>query len=270
MGFSVFFKATAVGGGLLSLMAFAPAVETKKLPKMEHNAFLRKPVFTADSLTDQVRKDPVVLRRYEKHFMTGKAGLVDYMKDLRLKPLSQTRKYYVYNVDGNLVIKRRLLTMRRGTMVFVDKTGKPILKRSCGNPLVSYIPARGQTTNAFTPVKPIDSELELVDEPAPTLMQPTDPVTTPVEPVVETITPPAPDPIVDLTPTPPPAAPVSFASGAGAPLWPLLAIPLIPILINQPTRDPVENIAPVPEPSGVVALTIAGLGLAARRRRKKS
>ncbi|RYG45315.1 PEP-CTERM sorting domain-containing protein [bacterium] len=262
-------RVLAVVGGVLSLLAFAPAVEKKGSPKMEHNAFLRKPVFSAKGLTDQVVKDQVVLRRYEKHFMMGKGGLVKYMKDLKLKPLPETRRYLVYNVDGNLTIRKRMLTMRRGTMVFVDQTGKPILKRSCGNPMITYLPPRGETTNAYTPIKDIDTEPELIEEPNDgTLIQPNDPITAGVEPVIDPVNPEVVQPPINLTPTPA-TTPVLPAIGSGVPLWPLFVIPLIPILVNRPSQDPIENFAPVPEPTGIAALTIAGLGLAARRRRKK-
>ncbi|RYD31476.1 MAG: hypothetical protein EOP85_22720, partial [Verrucomicrobiaceae bacterium] len=129
--------------GLVCLLSLTSITSAQQEPRMEHNAFLRKPVLSAEGLTEQVGSDPVVLKRYEKHFMMDKKGLKDYMAKLRLKPLGETKRFYVYNVDKKFVIRKRLLTVRRGTMVFVDPNGKPVLKRSCGNPLISYLPPKG-------------------------------------------------------------------------------------------------------------------------------
>jgi hypothetical protein len=184
------------------------------------------------------------------------------MDGLRLEPLRETKRYLVYNVDDKLVIRKRMLTMKRGTLVFVDETGKPVMKRSCGNPMATYIPPRGETLNAYAPPKPLEVEPEMPE----TLTE----VVEPPNLIVETTTEPStivnnPERPLDLIPEGPPAPPILPIAAAFPPLWPLLGIPIVPALI--PKRP---NVNPVPEPTGMTALAIAGAGLAIRRRRKKS
>lgn len=248
---------------IAALAVVASAVETKKRPQMEHNAFLRKPVFTTKQLTSQVKADPTVLRRYEKHFQTGEKGLVEYMDGLHLQPLKETKRYLVYNVDGQLHIGKKLLTMRRGTLVFADKTGKPIMKRSCGNPMVSYIPPRGETSNDFAPPKPI--ALEAPPEPE-TFTASVEPpiafVDTGVVPTAGVDAPPSPTPLT-------PAQPLPLAGGGFAPFWPIFGLPLIPALIGGGGGGGGTPPDAVPEPAGMVAILAGGAGFFVRRRRKK-
>ncbi|CAN5670368.1 hypothetical protein BH11ARM2_BH11ARM2_00840 [soil metagenome] len=241
---------------LLALTAAASAVDAKQRPKMEHNAFLRKPAFTTKQLTDEIHSDPIVLRRYEKHFQIGEKGLVEYMAGLRLRPLTETKRYLVYNVDGNLRIQKRLLTLRRGTLVFVDSKGKPIMKRSCGNPMVSYIPPRGETSNNFAPTKPV--ELAMVPEP--------DTFSEAAQPPAFLDTPPLDGIVAPGTPFGPPAPP--FAAAGFPPLWPLLGIPIVIGLVGGGDHGGNNPPEPVPEPTGIVALIAGGTALLARRRRK--
>ncbi len=97
----------------------------------------------------QVQTDPVVLHRYEKHFMMSGPTLVHYFKGLHLEPLTQAKRYLVYNVDDSFFIAHRLLHLTPGTLVFADASHKPILKRSCGNPMTAYLPALGETSKAL-------------------------------------------------------------------------------------------------------------------------
>ncbi len=112
----------------------------------EHNAFLNKSVFTTSQLVHQVQSDPIVLHRYEKHFKMSEPTLIHYFQGLHLEPLKVEKRYLVFNVDDSFVIGHRLLHLKPGTLVFADSSHKPILKRSCGNPMTDYLPALGENT----------------------------------------------------------------------------------------------------------------------------
>jgi hypothetical protein len=228
--------------------------------KMEHNAFLNKPVFSTAELNREVGSDPTVLARYVRHFMMDKDKLKKYFTSLRIRPLKETRRYLVFNVDKKLVVRRRMLVMRKGTLVFTDKKGKPILKRSCGNPMVEALPAVGTTASHFAPAKRQDAEVKQSDDEAitmtdspdsirNTLIAPSELETTLEDPEV------LPSPVAPL---PPP--PVGFTPFNP---WPGLGV-ATGIAILVPPHDP--GPAPVPEPISIFSFA-AGLGGFALRRR---
>ena len=226
---------------------------------MEHNAFLDKPVFTTDDLVRQVGSDPMVLARYVRHFMMDKGKLRRYFKTLELHPLKETRRYLVYNVSPSLSVGKKMLYMRKGTLVFTDHKGKPILKRSCGNPMVASLPAIGSTASRFAPAKRQDAEVKLGDDAVTTMAESPDTmVTTSIQPseFVE------PEPGAPPAPPIPPAPPTFFTPPPFSP-WPFL--PIVPLRLHPPSNPP------VPEPISILAFG-AGLGgySLVRRRRNRS
>ena len=228
-------------------------------PQMEHNAFLRKPVFSARGLSQQVASDPTVLKRYERHFMLNKDVLKEYFAKLELMPLRETRRYLVYNVDSHFKINKKMLILQKGTLVFADKNGKPILKRTCGNPMVAYLPPKGQIAAKFIPPKYAISGIDAVESPIVYAMasepEPmVEPTITPVEPPTVTPTPP-------VEPLPPalPALPGAFAPAL--PWWPIAVLPFIPGGGGGGPSDP-----PVPEPMTIAVLGMGVSSLLLRRR----
>ena len=128
-----------------SLVCIILATAPSAFGRPEHNAFLNSPVASTDQLIKQLHRDPQVLKRYERHFMMSEPTLVHYFKGLHVEPLTHDKKYLVFNVDDAFSIKHRLLHLKKGTLVFADSSHKPILKRSCGNPMVAYLPALGES-----------------------------------------------------------------------------------------------------------------------------
>jgi hypothetical protein len=112
----------------------------------EHNAFLDKPVFSTADLLKQLHSDSEVRGRYERHFKMSEPTLVYYFKGLHLEALKQDKRYLVFNVDDHFVIHHRLLHLKKGVLVFADDTHTAVLKRSCGNPMIAYLPALGENT----------------------------------------------------------------------------------------------------------------------------
>lgn len=252
-------------GAALALVFVVSAAQAQR---MEHNAFLRKPVFTTEALVDQVRSDPVVLKRFERHFKMDKEALAEQFKGLTLRPLAKTDRYLVYNVDENYVIRSRRLLMKRGTLVFVDETGKPVLKRTCGNPMVSSLAPVGKTSPMIqmTPV----TEEAMVVEPPEVFAQVSEPpnllesALEPEMPTMEQIVPP--EETLQAIVTPPPAPPIVPPAAFAPPLWPLLGLPFLipPGGGNTPTPPP------VPEPASMLVLGGGALALLARRRKKSA
>jgi hypothetical protein len=248
----------------LSILLIACATSAQA-QQMEHNAFLNKPVFSTEELVKQVGSDPKVLSRFVKHFMMDKDRLRRYFTTLNLTPLQKSRKYLVYNVDKNLVVRKKMLTMKKGTLVFSDKKGKPILRRSCGNPMVAYLPPIGTTSSRFAPVKPADAEVTVIE---PEMMAAP---STPPESLAETSVPPT---IVETPTAPAPSGgPASPPTRGFSPPRPPSIPPLNPAALGGALAGlnslvpPKREVPPVPDPATLLTL-LGGMGAYGLRRRR--
>jgi hypothetical protein len=115
----------------------------------EHNAFLNTPISSVSSLVAEVRKDPQVLKRYERQFDMTEPALIRYFEGLHVQALTEDKRYLVFNVDDDYVIRRRMLHLTKGTLVFADSSNRPVLKCSCGNPMTAAPPAMGENDTAL-------------------------------------------------------------------------------------------------------------------------
>ncbi|MDX2065055.1 MAG: PEP-CTERM sorting domain-containing protein [Fimbriimonadaceae bacterium] len=237
--------------------------------KMEHNAYLRKPVFSKAELISQL-EDPIVLKRYEKHFKMGKSDLTRRFGEFRMGPLLETRRYMVYNIDPKYVIRKRYISMKRGTLAFFDRNGKPVMKRSCGNPMVAFLPPVGRVATAMTP--PAELPLEAAEQPEVFAS-----LVPPVEDMAETAIVPSMSSmestssegalmeVVPPAPTPPVAVPPILPVVPGLPFWPFLGL-LAPAFIGSGGGGTVPP--PVPEPASMLVFGAGIAAVAARRRRR--
>lgn len=242
-------------GALIALMAIPAYAQ-----KMEHNAFLTKPVFSTQGLIDQIKQNKVVRKRYETHFKVKAPAIERYFKKLRLRPLTTTAKRLVFNVDKNYVVRSRKITFRKGTLVYVDPKGRIVLKRSCGNPMTSIIPRETQAMFKPAPVEVAAAlnEPTIEEDPPAGLVEATEPppvVPPPANPPPEE--PIAAEPALTETFVVPPIIPV-------IPLWPLVPIALLPFLPSGDDGNP-----PVPEPASILVMS-AGAAAMLRRRKKQS
>lgn len=167
---------------LTSVAAFA---------RPEPNAFLNHRVSSVTGLVTQVRTDDEVADRFERHFGMSQSALVDYFSGLHLATLNEDGTYMVYSVPKDGVIKAHVERLDKGTKVFADANGMPILKASCGNALVPGstaqmpvlspgVPAMAQTlravdvtTVAGTPVP--ETNYVAMAPPQPVALQPATP-----------------------------------------------------------------------------------------------
>lgn len=128
--------------------------------QVERGSFLRFGAVNQDQMLRQVRSEPVVMARYERHFGIGPASLVHWFKSLRMISLAKGASFAVWHVNPDGQIGARPLHFSAGTRVYVDAKGRPILKLSCGNPLVpqSAAPKPLQAKIATTLVAPMSQE----------------------------------------------------------------------------------------------------------------
>jgi hypothetical protein len=112
-------------------VALAGAAQAQRMPP---RSFLNKPVKTIPDLIKQINEDPVVAKRFMLHYGLNKDELIGYIKTFKLDTLKEAGTYKVYHVDSKYTIGSREMKFPKGTPVFVDAMGRPIMFRVCGNP----------------------------------------------------------------------------------------------------------------------------------------
>jgi hypothetical protein len=216
----------------------------------------------------------VVAQRYARHFRRSAWEFADYVeKHLRLTRLERAQTFNVYYAppDDRLLVVRR--TLPKGTPVFVEKrSGKPILKANCGNPLTpaasipppqatrpieiasvaTPIPMFADTINA--PQAPVIEIVEIAEAPIEEVVAAD---VLPTETLVETLPESAPEPEAPPTLAPVMTSPTTQLPPAirGGPNW----LPFLPLITLLAPRSG-DDFAPIPEPTSALILG-AGLGL---------
>ena len=215
------------------------------------NSFLNDGVSSKAELIAQVKRDPVVMDRFMRHYGMTRAEVIAFLDTLHVDTIKQEGVYGVYSVPEGGKIRLNLRRLKKGHRVFARPDGTPELIALCGNPL-SLGPKEVVALNR-TPV----TSTEVVAEEVPVQIM------TEVSPEFE--------PMAAVTPTEPSytfttpeETPIPIPIGGGFNPWPL-ALGGLAFLDNG------GGSAPVPEPMtmAVFGMGIAFLGLKRRRAAKK-
>ena len=255
---------------VLSLLT-SVAIAVESIAVVPRNSYLIRPVASARELANQIRTEPVVAQRYARHFKRSAWEFADYVeKNLRLTRLERAQTFNVYYAppDGRLLVVRR--TLPKGTPVFVEKrSGKPILKANCGNPLTPAAsippPQATRPIEIASVATPIPMFADTINAPqAPVIEIAEAPIeevvaadVLPTETLVETLPESAPEPEVPPTLAPVMTSPTTQLPPAirGGPNW----LPFLPLITLLAPRSG-DDFAPIPEPTSALILG-AGLGL---------
>jgi hypothetical protein len=99
------------------------------------NAFLNRKASSTEQLVSQVRSDRSVMDRYCRHYAMTPKEVVAHLKTLHVSTLKQDDIFVIYSVPEGGALRNHVQTLKKGTLVFVDESGKPELVLKCGNPL---------------------------------------------------------------------------------------------------------------------------------------
>lgn len=111
--------------------------------EMPRGSFLLSPAQSRYQLVEQVRVDPEVSMRYQRHFGMTQEEVVHYFSTLRTTTLTEPRTYTVwYTRPGRDVYYSKRLRLRKGEPVFVDQSSRVVLRLKCGNPMITREVAR--------------------------------------------------------------------------------------------------------------------------------
>jgi hypothetical protein len=235
---------------------------------IEPNAFLNQPAYSTAQLVRLVKKDPQVMDRYVRHFGISPAEVIRLFSALAKIRLDRAGRFDVYNVTPNGQIRVREFVLKAHTAVWANSMGVPILKFSCGNPMIwkfsVFTPE--PVTLDLNPDLPLSTSIDemmqpdrvqVVQSPQPEFEFDEPAMVTAVIPSIPDISVQTPDVIEESGKE----AIVPVAVG-GIPGW----LGFLPGLIFlHPGHSPPP---PIPEPSTFVGTGAALLGVAWRVRRR--
>ncbi|MCS6829844.1 MAG: hypothetical protein NZ749_04285 [bacterium] len=252
--------------------------------RMPRGSFLREPAHSATQLALQIRRDPIVAARYEKHFNVPAVQFASYAQSqLGLRPLKHGGSYRVFFIRKDGSIGSSMRNLRKGTAVFIHlRTGKPVLLAECGNPMGNGLPGypapTSQKTTPREPVRTADASGEETVEVLPPPIQSPAPDVFEEPALIQTQLGETPLWAADVALTVPdlPISSSSSLAHASSASWtPLLmfgAGEWFSLGGSPPGRGGGGNPPPaVPEPSSLLLWAVAGAGAAfAKARRAKS
>ncbi len=185
----------------------------------------------------------------------SKSDLITYFEKLHVDKLQSTGSYVVYNVHDDEVIRARVFRLKAGMPIFADASGKPILKISCGNPMVAPTP---KVTIQVKPTPPEQHHYEAPPAPTP-----------PAPPVIVV-------PAAPAAPAPAPVAPVvnNYAGGtvtnnnsSSKVYSSLFILPVVLIFNNHHGHTTIIKKQPTPEPASMLIMGFGAASLMIRKRK---
>jgi hypothetical protein len=122
------------------------AVEGTVLAQQYHqpagrDAFLKYQVGSTDELIAAIRKDSALRARYARHFGIPEDRVIDFVKNsLIVYRLPKGRYVDNYGVTRSGHIYKTRSYLKAGTRVWATRSGLPVLKWACANPLTKNLP----------------------------------------------------------------------------------------------------------------------------------
>lgn len=243
---------------VVALVSVYGAVEAR-LPK---NSYITRPTPNKEAFVKLVKSDPVVMDRYMRHFAMTRNEVIAYMSEVSMSTVKEGGLYTVYNVPASTgELRSRLLKMKKGEKVWVDRFGNPVMVVVCGNPMTrgpKTVIALDQnrrpllTDSMESPVRVGDEEIKVDSTPSPVAEAPEVVAFQPAMPTIETT------PVDTVEPTRI-IQDAGFSRKLGGAFLGL--VPLAIIATNRKTNTV------VPEPASALVLA-AGAGLVLARRKK--
>lgn len=227
--------------------------------KMPSGSFLAAPVYNTEQLAKQTTDNSLVATRYAKFYGMSRNAVVDYfMTDLRIGMLKSDFEATVYLVSGKTDFRATTKLLRKGSYVFIGKSGQPVLEAGTGNPIGAQepLPKAGDSGTGEVVTKVLGSSAEL--GPAGAVITPG---AADLLPAVE---------IVSEVPIGAGPALVAAGSGSGALLPLALLAGAGAALAGGGGGSGGSPPSPIPEPSSLASLALGasaiGLGWMKRRR----
>ena len=245
------------------------------------DAFLNFQVDSTSELVAELRNNRTLRQRYAKHFGIQESEVVDFVKN-SLVPyrLPESRVVTVYGVNKNGRIYGVRQRMRKGTRVWATRSGEPVLKWLCANPMTRRLPRMASAPIVARPKPPtprvaaLPVDVEQVAPSVETFVAAPPATPTAVAPV------PVPPPVV--VPVPPVASvPIVTGGGGGGGFLPLAFLPLLGLGgggddEQEPGPGPTVTPGPgpsevIPEPGSMALLALAApvIGVYVRRRSRR-
>ena len=145
-----------------AIMALAIAVGLAGAAYAERTppgSFLKQRAVSVKALAQQVRKDPVARKRFARHFSIPEATVADrFEKTLQMKTIKTPLRTTMWYVSKNNTVQKKTKLLPKGTVVFADKAGKPILAWSCANPMAPRL-SNPQAPPTTVTTAPPDEEI---------------------------------------------------------------------------------------------------------------
>ena len=105
------------------------------------DSFLSYQVDSTSELVAALRSDQALRQRYARHFGIPEDKVVDFVKSALIPyTLPADRSVTVYGVTKSGRIYATRSRLRKGTKVWATRSGVPVLKWLCANPLTKTLP----------------------------------------------------------------------------------------------------------------------------------